>query len=215
MPPVRSSMLGMRAGGWAAAAPAPRPPACGAWREARRHSAAKSRNISEKSSGNYCIREGDWARGCCHGIGIEFTGFPRDMLPVEARIPDFRKSGEPSYFMNTSAKIQTKGQVTIPTSVRRQAGLSKGDLVDFAFQRGKIVITPKLVIDRSEFPNADDEYTPAQRRMIDARLEAAAAEVRKGNVSAAFDNIADFAAALKADANQLKGKTRLAILLQH
>ena len=117
--------------------------------------------------------------------------------------------------MNTSAKIQTKGQVTIPTSVRRQAGLSKGDLVDFAFQRGKIVITPKLVIDRSEFPNADDEYTPAQRRMIDARLEAAAAEVRKGNVSAAFDNIADFAAALKADANQLKGKTRLAILLQH
>jgi AbrB family looped-hinge helix DNA binding protein len=130
------------------------------------------------------------------------------MLPVEARIPDFRKSGEPSYFMNTSAKIQTKGQVTIPTSVRRQAGLSKGDLVDFAFQRGKIVITPKLVIDRSEFPNADDEYTPAQRRMIDARLEAAAAEVRKGNVSAAFDNIADFAAALKADAKQLKGKTR-------
>src|ERR1035441_4367923 len=109
MPPVRSSMLGMRAGGWAAAEPAPRPPACWAWREARRHSAAKSRNISEKSSGNYCIREGDWARGC-HGIGIEFTGFPRDMLPVEARIPDFRKSGEPSYFMNTSAKIKTRSE---------------------------------------------------------------------------------------------------------
>jgi hypothetical protein len=31
-------------------------------------------------------------------------------------------------FMNTTAKIQQKGQVTIPTSVRRQAGLSKGDL---------------------------------------------------------------------------------------
>src|ERR1035437_8583587 len=205
MPPVRSSMLGMRAGGWAAAAPAPRPPACWAWREARRHSAAKSRNISEKSSGNYCIREGDWARGG-HGIGIEFTGFPRDMLPIEARIPDFRKSGEPSYFMNTSAKIQNKGQVTIPTSVRRQAGLSEGDLVNFAFQRGKIVITPKLGIDRSEFPNADDEYTPAQRRMIDARLEAAAAEGRKGNVSAAFGNMAASPAALKADPTQPKGK---------
>src|ERR1017187_10222886 len=63
MPPVRSSMLGMRAGGWAAAAPAPRPPACWAWREARRHSAAKSRNISEKSSGNYCIREGGLSAG--------------------------------------------------------------------------------------------------------------------------------------------------------
>jgi AbrB family looped-hinge helix DNA binding protein len=44
--------------------------------------------------------------------------------------------------MNTTARIQHKGQVTIPTSVRRQAGLSKGDLVNFAFQRGKIVITP-------------------------------------------------------------------------
>src|ERR1700686_1288576 len=98
--------------------------------------------------------------------------------------------------MSTTGKIQKKGQVTIPTSVRRQAGLSKGDLVNFAFQRGKIVITPKLVIDRSRFTNADDEYTPAQRRMIDARLEAAAAEVRRGHVSAAFDNIADFAASL-------------------
>jgi AbrB family looped-hinge helix DNA binding protein len=110
--------------------------------------------------------------------------------------------------MNTSARIQTKGQVTIPTSVRRQAGLSKGDLVDFAFQRGKIVITPKLVVDRSQFPNANNEYTPAQRRIIDARLEAAAAEVRKGNVSAAFDNIADFAASLKADARKLGSKAK-------
>lgn len=110
--------------------------------------------------------------------------------------------------MNTSAKIQTKGQVTIPTSVRRQAGLSKGDLVEFAFQRGKIVITPKLIIDRSQFPDADDEYTPAQRRVIDARLEAAAAEVRKGHVSAPFENIADFAASLNANAKKLKGKTK-------
>jgi AbrB family looped-hinge helix DNA binding protein len=123
------------------------------------------------------------------------------MLQLEVRIPDFRKSG--IYLMNTSARIQTKGQVTIPTSVRRQAGLSKGDLVDFAFQRGKIVITPKVVIDRSQFPNADDEYTPAQRRSIDARLEAAATEVRKGNVSASFDNITDFAASLKTRAKKL------------
>jgi AbrB family looped-hinge helix DNA binding protein len=50
--------------------------------------------------------------------------------------------------MNTTAKVQNKGQVTIPTSVRRQAGLSKGDLVSFDFQQGKIVITPKVVIDR-------------------------------------------------------------------
>ena len=56
--------------------------------------------------------------------------------------------------MNTTGKIQNKGQVTIPTAVRRQAGLNKGDLVIFAFQRGKIVMTPKLVIDGSRFPAA-------------------------------------------------------------
>jgi hypothetical protein len=43
--------------------------------------------------------------------------------------------------------------------------------VEFSFERGKIVITPKVVIDRSKFPTADDEYTPAQRRAIDAARE--------------------------------------------
>lgn len=51
--------------------------------------------------------------------------------------------------MNTTGKIQNKGQVTIPTVVRRQAGLAKGDLVNFIFQRGRIIMTPTLIIDRS------------------------------------------------------------------
>lgn len=75
--------------------------------------------------------------------------------------------------MSATARIQHKGQVTIPTRVRKQAGLDKGDLVEFSFHRGKIILTPQLLIDRSTFPNADDEYTPAQRRIIDARLRAA------------------------------------------
>ena len=110
--------------------------------------------------------------------------------------------------MNTTAKIQHKGQITIPSSVRRRAGLSKGDLVSFAFQRGKIVITPKLVIDRSQFPTADDEDTPDQRRIVDPRLDMAAAEVRKGRVSPAFKTIVEFATSLKAEAKKLKSKTK-------
>jgi AbrB family looped-hinge helix DNA binding protein len=55
-------------------------------------------------------------------------------------------------FMNTISKIQNKGQVTIPPGVRRSAGLSKGDLVNFVYEHGKIVITPKLVADRSKSP---------------------------------------------------------------
>jgi AbrB family looped-hinge helix DNA binding protein len=95
-----------------------------------------------------------------------------------------------SFIMSTTGKIQNKGQVTIPTVVRRQAGLSKGDLVNIAFQRGKIVITPKLAIDRSKFPTADDEYTPAQRRVIDARLDKADAEIKAGRVHGPFSNAA-------------------------
>ena len=99
--------------------------------------------------------------------------------------------------MNITARIQHKGQVTIPTSVRRQAGLSKGDLVNFAFQRGKIVITPRLVIDRAQFPNADDEYTPAQRRIIDARLDESEEDLRKGRTFGPFSTAEDMIAHMK------------------
>lgn len=89
--------------------------------------------------------------------------------------------------MNTTAKIQHKGQVTIPTSVRRQAGLERGDLVNFSFQRGKIVITPKVVIDRAKFPTADNEYTPAQRKIIDARLAEGLADIKAGRTYGPFN----------------------------
>lgn len=98
--------------------------------------------------------------------------------------------------MSSTARIQHKGQVTIPTRVRERAGLSKGDLVEFSYQRGKIVITPKVVIDRSQFPNADDEYTPAQRKVIDAELAEGLADIKAGRVSRAFDTAEEFIADL-------------------
>jgi AbrB family looped-hinge helix DNA binding protein len=98
--------------------------------------------------------------------------------------------------MNTTGKIQNKGQVTIPTSVRRQAGLSKGDLVTFAFQRGKIVITPRLMIDRSKV-STDDDYTPEQKRIIDARLAEGLADIKAGRTFGPFDTIDEMIAHMK------------------
>ena len=109
--------------------------------------------------------------------------------------------------MNTTGKIQNNGQVTIPTSVRRQAGLSKGDLVNFAFQRGKIVITPRLVIDRSKFPTADDEYTPEQRRTIDAQLAQGLADIKAGRVNGPFDTHEEMMASLRNHGKKAKLKT--------
>jgi AbrB family looped-hinge helix DNA binding protein len=108
--------------------------------------------------------------------------------------------------MNTTAKIQHKGQVTIPTSVRRQAGLSKGDLVNVTFIRGRIVITPKPAIDPSKFPSADEEYTPAQRRIIDARLAEADEDIRHGRVQGPFESHKEFIASLHKEAKKLGAK---------
>jgi bifunctional DNA-binding transcriptional regulator/antitoxin component of YhaV-PrlF toxin-antitoxin module len=62
--------------------------------------------------------------------------------------------------------IKSKTPLTVPDQVRRRAGLKHGDEVEFKVSGGVINIVPKL-------PSADDDYTPEERRVIDARLEAA------------------------------------------
>jgi AbrB family looped-hinge helix DNA binding protein len=83
--------------------------------------------------------------------------------------------------------------MTIPSKVRSAVGLSDGDLVEVKAVGKKIVITPQLVIDRSKFPTADDEYTPEQRRVVNARL----AEAEKGPYYGPFKSGAEVAAFLK------------------
>jgi AbrB family looped-hinge helix DNA binding protein len=58
-------------------------------------------------------------------------------------------------------------ELVVPDSVRRKAGIKPGDRLEFKVSGGIINIIPKL-------PSADDEYTPEQRRAVDARLAAAA-----------------------------------------
>ena len=83
----------------------------------------------------------------------------------------------------TLVKVQHKGQVTIPSWLRQQAGIAEGDLVEATFRRGHIVLTPKVVVDRTAVPNADGEYTPAQRSAINARLAKADKEIKSGRPS--------------------------------
>ena len=70
-------------------------------------------------------------------------------------------------------------------------------MVEATFQRGHIVLTPKVVIDRSAFPNADDEYTPAQRRAINARLAKADEEIKKGRTYGPFDTVDEMIASME------------------
>lgn len=82
--------------------------------------------------------------------------------------------------MSTIVKIQRKGQVTIPTRLRIQVGLVDGDLMEAKAERGKIVLTPKLIVDR--------EYTPEQRRIIDARLAESLEDIKNGRTHGPFDS---------------------------
>jgi bifunctional DNA-binding transcriptional regulator/antitoxin component of YhaV-PrlF toxin-antitoxin module len=68
--------------------------------------------------------------------------------------------------MTVTVKNSAVGLV-VPPSVRRRTGIKAGDRLEFKVSGGIINIIPKL-------PSADDEYTPAQRRVIDAQLKEAA-----------------------------------------
>ena len=68
----------------------------------------------------------------------------------------------------------------------RNSRLKTGDRLEIKVSGGIINIIPEL-------PTADDEYTPAQRRVIDARL----AEARKGPYYGPFKNGAEVAAFLR------------------
>ena len=74
--------------------------------------------------------------------------------------------------------------------------------------RGKIVLTPKIVIDRSKFPNADDEYTPAQRRIIDARLAESDEGIRQGRTFGPFNSAEEMVASMKAQLKKRATATR-------
>jgi antitoxin component of MazEF toxin-antitoxin module len=87
--------------------------------------------------------------------------------------------------------------MTLPSRLRAAIGVAEGDLIEASIQRGKIVLTPKLVIDRSKFPTADDEYTPAQRRAIDARLAESAQDLKKGRTFGPFSTADEAIASMK------------------
>lgn len=113
---------------------------------------------------------------------------------------DFRLPELPTYctsMSTTLVRVQHKGQVTIPSRLRKQAGIAEGDMVEATFQRGHIVLTPKVVIDRSAFPNADGEYSPIQRRAINRRLAKADKEIKSGRTFWPFDSADDMIASIE------------------
>ena len=100
--------------------------------------------------------------------------------------------------------------MTIPRHVRSAIGLVDGDFVDVKAVGKKIVITPQVMVDRSKFPSADDEYTPAQRRIIDARLAESDDDIKHGRVYGPFNTHKEFMASLRREGAKLRAKKKKA-----
>ena len=83
-----------------------------------------------------------------------------------------------------------KTALTVPPQVRRQAGIKAGDRVEFKVSGGIINIIPEL-------PSAGEELTPAQRRVIDAKLAEGLEDIAKGRVSPKFSTVDEMLASLK------------------
>lgn len=75
--------------------------------------------------------------------------------------------------------VKNKTPLVIPTAVRRKAGFKSGDQLEFKVSGRVITIRPKP-------PTADDEYTPAQRRVIDRGIAKGLEDIRKGRVHGPF-----------------------------
>lgn len=53
-------------------------------------------------------------------------------------------------------KVKTKGQVTLSTSLRHEAGLKIGDLLDAQVVAGKITLVPQSLVDRDIVEGLED-----------------------------------------------------------
>src|SRR6266478_6273875 len=95
------------------------------------------------------------------------------------------------FTMTVIVKNNTTGLV-VPPSVRRRAGIKAGDKLEFKVSGGIINIIPKL-------SSADDEYTPAERRILDAQLAEDLADIKAGRTAGPFNSADEMIADMKGE----------------
>jgi AbrB family looped-hinge helix DNA binding protein len=108
--------------------------------------------------------------------------------------------------MTTLVKIQRKGQMTLPSRFRSAVGVAEGDMIELSVQRGKIVLTPK-VVDRSRF-SGDDAYTRAQRQAINRGIAQSEKEYKQGRSFGPFNTHEEFIASLHKESAKRSGTNR-------
>jgi hypothetical protein len=103
--------------------------------------------------------------------------------------------------MTVAIKNNNKTPLVVPPAVRRKAGFQSGEEIEFRTSGGVITITPRM-------PNADDEYTPAERRVIDARLAKSDEDIKAGRVYGPFNTAAEMAASIEENIKKSRAAKR-------
>jgi bifunctional DNA-binding transcriptional regulator/antitoxin component of YhaV-PrlF toxin-antitoxin module len=86
--------------------------------------------------------------------------------------------------------VKNNTPLVVPPAVRRQAGLKSGDKIEFKVSGQVITILPKP-------PEADDEYTPAERRAIDRGIARSERDYAAGKSYGPFATAGEAIASIK------------------
>jgi AbrB family looped-hinge helix DNA binding protein len=94
--------------------------------------------------------------------------------------------------------LKPKTEITVPKSIRRKAGIKAGDQFEFSVSGRVITILPKQP--------AGDEYTSAQRRVVDRDVAKGLEDVTRGRVQGPFSSHKEFIDSLHEEAKKLNKK---------
>jgi bifunctional DNA-binding transcriptional regulator/antitoxin component of YhaV-PrlF toxin-antitoxin module len=97
--------------------------------------------------------------------------------------------------------VKNNEPIVVPPAVHRRAGLKSGDKLEFRVSGQVITILPKP-------PDADAEYTPAQRRAIDRGIAASERDYAAGKSYGPFETHEAFIASLHKESAELRAKRK-------
>lgn len=86
-------------------------------------------------------------------------------------------------------RVTRNGQITLPASVRRAAGIKEGDLVAVTTEGDTITLVPKRLVDKTQAYFWSEEWQQAERE--------ASEDIAQGRVRS-FDDVEALIAALEA-----------------
>src|ERR1035437_6098580 len=101
-------------------------------------------------------------------------------------------------FTIMTVTVKNKIGLTVPEAVQRRAGIKVGDRLEFRVSGGIINIIPKLP--------AADEYTPTQRKILNAQLAEDLADIKAGRTAGPFNSADEMIAHMKSELKKRAAK---------